>query len=98
MRLMAIAGAVALFSAGGALADPAPAAPAAPAPAATAPLGSPEHPIPQNSPTPADQAYHLKAGDPTVVSNPPIPDTPDARAKDGRPLSHLGRRSAPKGN
>jgi opacity protein-like surface antigen len=33
----------------------------------------------------------LKAGDPNVVSNAPVPDTHDNRAKYGRPMSHAGR-------
>lgn len=52
----------------------------------------------QSSPTPADQAFALKAGDPTVVSNAPVPDTRDNRAKYGRPLSMTGRKTAPAGN
>lgn len=67
-------------------------------PNTTAPLGSQSNPIPQSSPTPADQAYHLKAGDPNVVSNAPIPDTPQNRAKDGQPMSHGGRQTPAAGN
>ncbi len=52
----------------------------------------------QSSPTPADQAYALKAGDPTVVSNAPIPDTRANRQRFGRPLSMTGRKTAPAGN
>jgi len=52
----------------------------------------------QSSPTPADQAYALKAGDPTVVSNAPVPDTKANRARYGRPLSMTGRKTAPAGN
>ncbi|MGA0600789.1 hypothetical protein ACO2Q3_08800 [Caulobacter sp. KR2-114] len=52
----------------------------------------------QSSPTPADQAYALKAGDPTVVSNAPVPDTRANRARYGRPLSMTGRKTAPAGN
>jgi hypothetical protein len=63
-----------------------------------APLGSPEHPIPQNSPTPPEQAYHLKAGDPNVVSNAPIPDTPQTRQAYGQPMSRTGKSTQPSGN
>lgn len=63
-----------------------------------APLGSPSNPIPQSSPTPADQAWRLKAGDPNVVSNAPIPDTPQNRAKDGQPMSHGGKLTPAAGN
>jgi len=52
----------------------------------------------QSSPTPADQAYTLKAGDPTVVSNAPVPDTKANRARYGRPLSMSGQKTAPAGN
>jgi hypothetical protein len=63
-----------------------------------APLGSPDHPIPQNSPTPSDQAYKLKAGDPNVVSNAPVPDTPQNRAALGQPLSHGGKATPASGD
>jgi hypothetical protein len=33
-----------------------------------------------------------------TLSNSPIPDTPENRAKYGRPLSYAGRHSAPTGN
>lgn len=71
----------------------------APAPdGSAAPLGSPAHPIPQTSPTPADQAYHLKAGDPSVVSNAPVADTPENRAAYGQPMSRTGKSTKPIGN
>ena len=63
-----------------------------------APLGSPDNPIPQSSPTPSDQAFHLKAGDPNVVSNGPVPDTPQNRAAYGQPMSHAGKHTTPAGN
>jgi len=34
----------------------------------------------------------------TVVSNAPIPDTPENRAKFGQPLSRAGKRTKPAGN
>ena len=40
----------------------------------------------------------MKAGDPNVVSNGPVPDTRENRAKYGRPLSNAGKRSTPAGN
>lgn len=40
----------------------------------------------------------MKAGDPNVVSNGPVPDTRENRAKYGRPLSNAGKRSSPAGN
>jgi hypothetical protein len=62
----------------------------------TTPDGRPIMLLP--SPTPAAQAHLLKAGDPTVISNPPVPDTPENRAKFGGPTSHGGRKTAPRGN
>lgn len=52
----------------------------------------------QSSPTPADQAYKLTAGAPNTVSNQPIPDTAENRAKYGGPMSNGGRKTAPRGN
>lgn len=52
----------------------------------------------QSSPTPVEQAYTLKAGDPTVTSNAPVADTAENRAKYGSPISNGGKRTAPKGN
>jgi hypothetical protein len=74
---------------------------AAPAPTATAADSAGVNTgaiVYQSSPTPADQAYTLKAGDPTVVSNAPVPDTKANRARYGRPLSMTGQRTAPAGN
>jgi hypothetical protein len=63
-----------------------------------APLGSNANPLPQSSPTPPGQASNLMAGDPTVVSNGPVPDTKANRAKYGQPLSASGRATRPAGN
>lgn len=54
--------------------------------------------IPTSSPTPVEQAYLLKAGDPTVVSNPPVPDTPATRRAFGGPDSNGGKKTRPVGN
>lgn len=54
--------------------------------------------LPADSPTPVSQAYLLKAGDPTVTSNPPVPDTPAVRAEFGGPDSHGGKQTKPVGN
>jgi hypothetical protein len=51
-----------------------------------------------SSPTPADQAYTLKAGDPNVITNGPVPDTPENRKLYGGPMSNGGRHTAPKGD
>jgi hypothetical protein len=72
--------------------------PAAAASDARAPLGSEANPIPRNSPTPVDQAGRLVAGAPTVVSNAPVPDTVENRARYGQPLSATGRANKPAGN
>lgn len=40
----------------------------------------------------------MKAGDANVVSNGPVPDTPENRAKYGKPMSNAGKRSTPAGN
>ncbi len=47
---------------------------------------------------PAEQQATLKAGDPNVVSNQPVADTPENRKLYGKPLSNAGRRTAAKGN
>lgn len=52
----------------------------------------------QNSPTPPGQAWMMKAGDPSVVTNGPVPDTAENRAKYGQPLSGGGKRTKPAGN
>jgi hypothetical protein len=54
--------------------------------------------IPLSSPTPVAQAYLLKAGDPSVVSNPPVPDTPATRRAYGGPDSNGGKKTRPVGN
>ncbi len=53
--------------------------------------------VPMSSQSPEVQAT-LKAGDANVVSNAPIADTPENRAKYGKPMSNAGKRSAAKGN
>jgi hypothetical protein len=64
----------------------------------TAPIGSPANPEPLSSPTPVDQASGLTAGDTSVVSNGPVPDTAANRARYGSPMSHAGRVTTPAGN
>ena len=64
----------------------------------TASLGSPDHPIPQNSPTPVDMAYKLTPNDSSVVTNGPVPDTPQNRKLYGQPMSHGGKSTAATGN
>ncbi len=54
--------------------------------------------IPIGSPTPSEQAYLLKAGDPNVVSNTPVPDTPAVRRAYGGPDSNGGKKTRPVGN
>ena len=64
----------------------------------SAPLGSTANPAPQTSPTQADDAWRLKAGDPSVISNAPVPDTDANRGRFGQPMSHAGRATAPAGD
>lgn len=45
-----------------------------------------------------DQAGALAAGDNTLVTNGPVPDTPANRAKYGGPNSRAGRHTKPIGN
>jgi hypothetical protein len=37
-------------------------------------------------------------GDATLITNGPVPDTPENRAKYGKPMSNAGRHTAPAGN
>ncbi len=43
-------------------------------------------------------ASKMKAGDPNVVSNNPVPDTPENRAALGGPRSNAGRHTDPTGD
>jgi len=52
---------------------------------------------PASSTTLGDPAM-MKAGDASVVSNGPVPDTPENRAKYGKPMSNAGKKSSPAGN
>ncbi len=54
--------------------------------------------IPLSSPTPADQQSGLTADSPSVVSNGPVADTPENRAKYGAPLSNAGKHTPARGN
>ncbi|MDO9335980.1 MAG: hypothetical protein Q7T61_06240 [Caulobacter sp.] len=54
--------------------------------------------IPVGSPTPVEQAHLLKAGDPSVVSNAPVADTPATRRAYGGPDSNGGKQTRPVGN
>lgn len=53
--------------------------------------------VPMSSQPPEAQAT-LKAGDANVVTNGPVADTPENRAKYGAPMSNAGKRTAAKGN
>ncbi len=66
--------------------------------APTSSLGSSDHPIPQNSPTAPEMAYKLTPNDPNVVTNGPVPDTPQNRKLYGKPLSHGGKSTAATGD
>ncbi len=50
------------------------------------------------TPSSAEQQRALGAGDNTLVTNGPVPDTAANRAKYGGPMSHTGKKTAPKGN
>lgn len=81
---------------------PAP-APADPTAATTAPAADTGTAAPTSATLPAsslnpEQQATLKAGDPNVVSNPPVADTPENRKAYGSPMSNAGKRSAAKGN
>jgi hypothetical protein len=80
-------------------ADQSGAAPTNPAPAAqynyNANPGAATQPA--SSSTLGDAAT-MKAGDPSVVSNGPVPDTKENRAKYGKPMSNAGKKSAASGN
>lgn len=45
-----------------------------------------------------EQQAMMKAGDPNVVTNGPVADTPENRAKYGAPMSRAGKRTAARGN
>jgi hypothetical protein len=64
---------------------------------AAATVGDANAPV-TSSPTAVDQAYTLKAGDPNVVSNGPVPDTPQNRKLYGPPMSNAGRHTAATGD
>ena len=63
-----------------------------------APTGTATDTAGRVSSMPAEQQSGLKAGDPNVVSNQPIADTPENRKAYGAPLSGAGKRTAAKGN
>jgi hypothetical protein len=81
-------------------ADPAMAAPADPTASTTMPAatGAATDTAGRVSSMPAEQQAGLKAGDPNVVSNPPIADTPENRKAYGAPMSNAGKHTAAKGN
>lgn len=64
----------------------------------TAPTGMATDTAGRVSSMPAEQQAGLKAGDPNVVSNQPVADTPENRKLYGAPLSNAGRHTAAKGN
>ena len=113
MRLLAITASAALLAgaaqaqdsatAGAAVTPPAGAQPVAPATAAPVDTtgynsqASGAATVPASSSALGDAAT-LKAGDPGVVSNPPVADTPENRAKYGKPDSSAGKHTQPAGN
>ena len=111
-RLLTAAAVSAVLAGAAHAQNPAPTPPAEPMPAMTAPsvdeaaspastmTVDPNAPavILQSSPTPPEEAWRLKAGDPSVVTNGPVPDTAENRAKYGQPMSNGGKRTRPIGN
>ncbi len=63
--------------------------------ASAAPDAGPVLPAPSSA---LGDTTTLKAGDTGVVSNGPVPDTAENRAKYGKPDSHAGKKTAPAGN
>ncbi len=72
-----------------------PAADASAPPAAGAPADPTVGPAAR---APAERAPTASVGGVDVVTNGPVPDTPENRAKYGKPDSHGGRASKPDGN
>jgi hypothetical protein len=102
MRLFALLpiAALAALIAGAASGQPTPSSATSDQPIAASTAGTPAAATigVTSSPTPADQAYLLKAGEPNVVSNGPVPDTAANRRLYGGPMSNAGRHTAPAGN
>ena len=71
--------------------------PVAPNPSdvAAQPMADQTPAMPAMTPQPAVAG---QTAQPTIITNGPIADTPQNRAKYGRPLSHAGQRSHPAGN
>jgi hypothetical protein len=68
------------------------------APAASAPDASMNGMDMTQSPPPQSQNGEPMAGQPGVVSNGPVPDTPESRANNGQPMSNAGKETPPAGN
>jgi hypothetical protein len=90
--------AAAVLTAGSAFAQSAPAADTAVNPPAAVQDGTAAPAEGFTSSSTLGDTSKLKAGDPNVVSNAPVPDTHENRAKYGRPLSQTGRRTAATGD
>jgi hypothetical protein len=107
--LFAAAAASAIALAGAAAAQPAPTdtPPAPPPPPAAADVTPAPAITPAPAPAPDTSGYNsrsvtdlatAKAGDTDIVSNGPVPDTRENRAKYGMPDSRAGKRTKPRGN
>lgn len=101
--LLIAAGAVALMSGAAYAQTTAPEDQAAP-PAASADMAAPADTMsapavndPSAAPTTTTMASNTGVNVQTVT-NGPIPDTPENRAKYGKPMSNAGKKSAPVGN
>ena len=72
---------------------------AAPPPAPyVAPVGEPTASAAEEVSTPASAAVPAPVYTTTTVTNGPVPDTPENRARFGGPMSNAGQRTAPAGN
>ena len=78
---------------------------AAPRPGAVAVAEAPSAPLPDAAPVPPPAPSAPAAGEPasatvttTTVTNGPVPDTPENRARFGQPMSRAGKATAARGN
>ena len=68
------------------------------APTATAPAPSADVSVAPAAGAPAETVPAASVGGTDVVSNGPVADTPENRAKYGKPMSNAGRMTKPAGN
>lgn len=100
MKTLLIAAGAAALMTGAAFAQD---TPSATTPDATMPPAATDTTMPADTtmaPAPADtsMAPTQVAANVQTVTNGPVPDTPENRAKYGQPMSHAGKKTAPVGN